>query len=327
MEFVAVGPSLASPTGRMDRESASSGHITAQSSGRRIFRDTPSFASTLAQSSVGTPRVIQLLRRCGETANRAATTVRPPCTITACRSSCIPILHILWIALSTTRGAQATQSVYRPAMTERPIDVTLRLARAKGWNQTDLATEMGVTPADISNWKSRGMPSDKLIGAATCLQVTVDELLGRTVKEPEPEYAGRVRAAKRVPIVGTARMGDDGYYDEISAIPGAGDGHIDIQTDDPNAYGLRVRGDSMMPAIRDGWYVLVEPNGCPNVGEYVLLKLHTGQRMVKELLYERDDSIGIMSVNGDLRRTIYRDELDSMQAVAAVVSPSKWKPD
>jgi phage repressor protein C with HTH and peptisase S24 domain len=129
--------------------------------------------------------------------------------------------------------------------------------------------------------------------------------------------------------VGTARLaeGGDGFYDEISSMPGAGDGHIDIATGDPNAYGLRVRGNSMTPAIRDGWYVLVEPNASPAVGEYVLLKLRNGRKMVKELLYQRAESIEVLSVNGDLRTTIYRDELDSVQAVSAVVPPSKWKPD
>lgn len=145
--------------------------------------------------------------------------------------------------------------------------------------------------------------------------------------EPPPEYAGTMSNVRRVPIVGTARMGEDGYYDEISFAPGAGDGHIDIATTDPNAYGLRVRGSSMAPAIRDGWYVLVEPNGRPAVGEYVLLKLVNGQRMVKELLFQRPGSVEIMSVNGEERRTIYPEELEAMQAVAAVVSPSKWKPD
>lgn len=146
-------------------------------------------------------------------------------------------------------------------------------------------------------------------------------------REPQPEYAGTRGGVRRVPVVGTARMGDDGFYEEISSMPGAGDGHIEIATSDENAYCLRVRGNSMAPAIRDGWYVLVEPNGTPAVGEYVVLKLFDGRKMVKELLFQRANSVEIMSVNGEERRTLYPDELEAMQAVAAVVSPSKWKPD
>ncbi|WP_431276238.1 XRE family transcriptional regulator [Variovorax ureilyticus] len=143
----------------------------------------------------------------------------------------------------------------------------------------------------------------------------------------QPEHAGTMNKLRRVPIVGTAKMGDDGFYEELSAMPGAGDGHIDIATGDPNAYGLRVRGMSMAPAIRDGWYVVVEPNGQLVQGEYVLIKLLDGKKMVKELLFQRNGAYEIMSVNGEERRTIYNDEIEGIQAVGAVVPPSKWKPD
>lgn len=147
-----------------------------------------------------------------------------------------------------------------------------------------------------------------------------------SLRDGDPEYAGEVEL-RLVPVVGTAKMGDDGYYDEISSVPGAGDGHIEIATRDANAYGLRVKGQSMFPAIRDGWYVLIEPNGTPKEGEYVLVKLNDGRKMVKEFLYRRIGSIELMSVNGDERITIEAADLQDMQAVGAVVSPSKWKPD
>jgi phage repressor protein C with HTH and peptisase S24 domain len=143
----------------------------------------------------------------------------------------------------------------------------------------------------------------------------------------EIEFAGTVQFPKQIPVVGTARMGDNGFYEEISGIPGAGDGHIEISTKDPNAYGLRVRGQSMYPAIRDGWYVLIEPNGQPREGEYVLLKLLDGRKMVKEFLFRRPGIVEVASVNGAERHVFDVTELESMQAVGAVVSPSKWRPD
>jgi phage repressor protein C with HTH and peptisase S24 domain len=215
-----------------------------------------------------------------------------------------------------------------------------RIREAMGaMTPAELARAAQVTPASVTFWldgttKSLKAEKANLIEQATGYRASWI-VTGKGPKrvtaahEPPPEYAGTRSNVRRVPIVGTARLaeGEEGFYDELSSVPGAGDGHIDIATADPNAYGLRVRGNSMSPAIRDGWYVLVEPNSHPAVGEYVLVKLRSGQKMVKELLYRRADSIEVLSVNSGQRRTIYSDELDSIQAVAAVVSPSKWKPD
>ncbi|MES2415125.1 MAG: S24 family peptidase [Pseudomonadota bacterium] len=207
------------------------------------------------------------------------------------------------------------------------------------WSAVDLAEKSKVANTTIGALENRDSRrsefAEALIGAFPPDKINHDYLrTGRGSLAPEfaprvmsdsPEYVTTARM-KRVPVVGTARMGEDGFYEEMSTEVGAGDGHIEIQTADPNAYCLRVRGNSMHPAIRDGWYVLIEPNATPAMGEYVLIKMRDGQRMVKELLYERNGSIEITSVNGDQRRTIYREDLIAIQAVGAVVSPSKWQP-
>lgn len=219
----------------------------------------------------------------------------------------------------------------------------------QGWNYTRMAEEVSKHHAQpvsrqlITQLEEKGDRRPHYLAAlATTMRITVDDLLAGKYQaqqgaaeerqpyavEISPEYAGRQKGTLRnVPVVGTARMGDDGYYDELSTEVGAGDGHVEIQTADPNAYCLRVRGSSMHPAIRDGWYVVVEPNSPLALGEYVLVKLANGQKMVKELLYQRQGSIEITSVNGDQRRTIYSDEYTEIQAVGAVVPPSKWMPD
>lgn len=209
-----------------------------------------------------------------------------------------------------------------------------------GWSAVDLAQRSGVANTTIGALENRDSKRSEF--AEALIEAfppdKVSHIYLRTGKgriddrpesgaEPQPEFAGFRRGARRVPVVGTAKMGDDGYYEEMSAEIGGGDGHVDVQTEDPNAYCLRVRGNSMWPAIRDGWYVVVEPNAKPTVGEYVLVKLNNGKKMVKELLYQRSTSIEIMSVNGEHRLTVYNDELLDLQAIGGVVPPSKWKPD
>lgn len=142
-----------------------------------------------------------------------------------------------------------------------------------------------------------------------------------------PAFAGYPKHQKsKIPVVGTAKMGDDGFYEEFSAIPGAGDGYVEHYSDDKSAYCLRVKGMSMFPAIRDGWYVIVEPNSNPSEGEYVLIKKSDGRRMVKEFLFRRSGSIELMSVNGGARLTLEMHEIQDIQPICAVIPPSKWRP-
>jgi len=147
---------------------------------------------------------------------------------------------------------------------------------------------------------------------------------------PRTEYAGRARSFRKIPVVGTAKLGEDGFYEEFSSAVGSGDGHVEIQSEDPNAYALRVRGQSMFPSIRDGWYVLVEPNMEPSPGEYVLIRLRDGRKMVKELLFRRGRTVEVMSVNGDHRLSFDVSDFEEergIQAVGAILPPGKWRPD
>lgn len=212
------------------------------------------------------------------------------------------------------------------------------LVRETGWTVGEISGKAGVSSSAVSQWLSGETQSLKIEPAVLLERFTGFSALwlakGKGQKKVDaaashdgPEFAGRARQARFVPVVGTAKMGNDGYYEEISSVVGAGDGHIEIATEDPNAYGLRVRGQSMFPAIRDGWYVLVEPNGTPQTGEYVLLKLRDGRKMVKELLVRRAASIEVLSVNTQERLTFDLAEIEAIHAVAAVVSSSKWRPD
>lgn len=224
------------------------------------------------------------------------------------------------------------------ALLSRAMGMGLRIKAARehlGMDQATLARKSGVAAATISALEIRDSKHsayvEQLLRAFPPDRISHDWVrTGRglmTAADPHLELAARPTSLRAVPVVGTAKMGDLGNYVELSSIPGAGDGHIEIHTRDPNSYALRVRGDSMMPAIRDGWYVIVEPNSAPQVGEYVLLKLRDGRKMVKELLYRRSDSLAVISVNSGERLTVPNEELEDVQAVAAVIPPSKWRPE
>lgn len=128
------------------------------------------------------------------------------------------------------------------------------------------------------------------------------------------------KAFRRAPIKGIAQLGPDGYWDALET----SDGWIDIPTSDPEAYTLRVKGDSMAPAIRNGWAVWCEPNHVLVPGEYVMVRRTNGQCMVKELLFENAEAVSLMSINPSYGRlTIPREEIEQIHYVGGIVPASK----
>ncbi len=137
---------------------------------------------------------------------------------------------------------------------------------------------------------------------------------------------GMPRYLRPIPVVGTAKLGEDGYYEELQHPAGHGDGWVDGYSADPNAYALAVKGDSMYPAIRHGSFVVVAPNARCVAGEFVVVSMLDGRKMVKELVIERATEVVIESVNGGQRQTLDRSAIEQMHSIAAVVSASHWRP-
>lgn len=87
------------------------------------------------------------------------------------------LLNATFIDKSTVRVTPFHTKRLAFAMAETPISRALRLARAKGMNQTEFAVAMGVLPQHVTNWKKRGMPPEHHRQAAKVVGITVDELL------------------------------------------------------------------------------------------------------------------------------------------------------
>lgn len=137
------------------------------------------------------------------------------------------------------------------------------------------------------------------------------------------EYVGTAPAQRWVAVVGQARMGENGWYDVVQ-VAGA-DGFVEAVSSDPEAYALRVVGDSMHPAIKSGWYVLVEPGREPSPSDYVAMALADGRKMVKEFLYRTDAEVGLQSVNGAKRLTLQLREIATMHPVGNLLPPGKFR--
>lgn len=135
-----------------------------------------------------------------------------------------------------------------------------------------------------------------------------------------PETSRSVSRMRKIPVVGTAKLGDDGHFHELEYPVGFGDGYVDMPSADGNAYAVRCRGDSMAPRIKNGEFVVVNPSVEVTPGDEVLVRSKDGRVMVKHFAYRREGRVHLLSVN-EAHPTIAIDEsdIDAMHYVWAVV--------
>lgn len=207
--------------------------------------------------------------------------------------------------------------------------------------QAELASAVGIAQASISDLE-RGKSASSTYSASIAkicgvnalwletgdgYMVSVNEAGGASPSiaadqnesnvEPGPPITTMPR---RIEIMGTAQLGNDGYWLGLDN----SDGWVETWTRDEDAYALRLKGDSMAPAIRSGWVAVCEPNHRLVPGEYVMVTTVDGQSMVKELLFESEDGVSVMSVNSAYeRRTIAWADIDKIHYVGAILGPSK----
>ncbi len=227
--------------------------------------------------------------------------------------------------LKNTRPYALTMSKLRENL-QREMDL-------RKWNAYDME-DRSTVPQPTTNRFLKGKQNDPRDATvkkwATALGISEAQLRGLSITNT-PDPAQRVEAGpalgefSAIPVVGSAQLGDNGHWSELEYPVGFGDGHITYPTRDKNAYALRCHGDSMKPRIRDGEFVIVEPNSEPIPGDEILLKTHDGRVMVKTLLYQRDDKVHVMSVNeAHPPQAFNLAEIDKIHLVAAIAKKALW---
>lgn len=132
---------------------------------------------------------------------------------------------------------------------------------------------------------------------------------------------------QRVPVVGTAQFGDEGYWEETQYPVGHGDGYVHWPSKDQNAYALRGVGTSMEPRIRHGEFVICEPNRPTSPGDDVMVRCLNGRTMAKRYSYKRDGMIYLDSINKDHPQiAIPEDQIEKMHFIAGVANSALWEP-
>lgn len=187
--------------------------------------------------------------------------------------------------------------------------------------QDTLAKRVGVNRVTVTGWESGDYKpgGENLQALAAALSCNPHWILEGGDIDENIIYVGKVRPGL-VPVVGDAVLGVDGMIDMVEYRGG----WLKIYSDDPNAYGLRVRGDSMWPRIQSGEFVLIEPGTTIHPGDEVFVRTNDGHNMIKVLNYTREGEYQFTSINQDHRPiTINRNGVQKVEYVAGILKASR----
>ncbi len=175
----------------------------------------------------------------------------------------------------------------------RAIDA---LAVRRGLSASGLARAAGLDPTTFNKSK-RQAPDGKPRWPST-------ESLSRALNATDTSWdefaallAGREGAGRAIPIVGMARAGADGFFDENGFPVGAAETVHFPDLGEDRVYALEIAGDSMEPMYRAGDIVIVQPGAPVRRGDRVVVRTRSGEVMAKVLGRKNDQSVELISIN------------------------------
>jgi phage repressor protein C with HTH and peptisase S24 domain len=161
------------------------------------------------------------------------------------------------------------------------------LARRAGLDSTTFNKSKRVTPQGRARWPS----TESIAKALTATGTPFDIFVGLI-----EQSSGT--ATRAVPLIGFAKAGTGGCFDDAGFPAGEGWDEIAFPAvTDEHAYALEVSGQSMEPAYRDGDVIFVSPSAPIRRGNRVVIKTKGGEVMAKELKRRTAKTIELKSLN------------------------------
>lgn len=199
--------------------------------------------------------------------------------------------------------------------------------RIKNISQATLGEGIGVSQTTI--WKlmnGKTSSNRKLYEIADYLNINLNWLVSgdgemeNSQQKNEIEYVGNIKEGS-IKVKGAAIMGTNDVFQMDEDF----NGRLKFHSDDPNAFALKVQGDSMFPRINSGEFVVIEPNIIPRSGDEVLVRTKDGRNMIKKLEFHRDYVYRFTSVNQDHPPiTIDENMVDKVMFVSAIVKSIRY---
>ena len=176
------------------------------------------------------------------------------------------------------------------------------IAERYGFSASGLAKKSGLDPTSFNPSKRNG-PDGRPRWPTTESIANLLEAAGASVEEFADLLSGRKGQPpkrKQIPLLGLARAGKGGFFDDSGFPRGNGWDEIDVPgVTDNTAYALEITGDSMLPVYREGDTIIVSPGATVRKGDRVVVKTTDGQVMAKVMQRQTAKNVELASFNAD----------------------------
>jgi len=174
------------------------------------------------------------------------------------------------------------------------------IAERYGYSASGLAKKSGLDPTSFNpskrngpdgrpRWPTMESISRLLQASGASMEEFSELLIGRKGQPPK---------LRQIPLIGFAKAGKGGFFDDSGFPAGNGWDEIDVPgVTDPNAYALEITGDSMMPVYREGDIIIVSPAATVRKGDRVVVRLNDGQVMAKIMQRQTSKTLELASFN------------------------------
>lgn len=178
------------------------------------------------------------------------------------------------------------------------------LAAENGLSASGLARRAGLDPTTfnpskrcMSDGRARWPSTESLSKVLDATNTNLSDFTALVTGE-RALTSSRIAQARRIPLVGLAQAGGDGFFDDGGYPVGGGWDEVTLpEVGDPHAYALEISGDLMEPVFRDGDMVIVSPAAPIRRGDRVVVRTITDEVMAKQLARRSARRVELKSLN------------------------------
>ena len=166
--------------------------------------------------------------------------------------------------------------------------------KQKGWSQLQLAEKMSISRSTLSMWETSATePSfEQIMKLCDLFDITPEQLMTDRVLETNKKI--------KIPVVGEIRAGLPTFADEniidYEEVP-------EEMVKDGEYFGLKVKGDSMLPRIVEGDVVIVRKQNTADNGDICVVLVNGDSATLKKVKFADN---GIMLIpNNQMYETMF----------------------